>query len=299
MRTVRTIRELRAALSGPRRQDATVGLVPTMGAFHEGHLSLMRAAREECGVVVVSLFVNPIQFNETRDLDSYPREESRDAALAADLGVDFLFAPPVEEVYPPRFATTVSVGDVTEVLEGAHRGRGHFDGVTTVVTKLFNIVAPDVAYFGQKDVQQALVIKRLVRDLDMPVRIEVRPTVREPDGLAMSSRNTHLTDDERARAVSLHRALGTIQRAVAGGERDPVAIRAGALAELTSSGVEAEYLELVSTGTLAPVERIEDEVLAVVAAQVGATRLIDNEIINPLSTTGDAAPAGSADNGRS
>ena len=162
MRVLATIPEVRAALAQPRRDGSTLGLVPTMGAFHEGHLSLMRRAREECDVVVVSLFVNPAQFNDPADLTAYPRDAGRDAALAAELGVDYLFAPAAEEVYPPGFATTVSVRDVTETLEGAHRGRGHFDGVATVVTKLFNIVGPDVAYFGQKDAQQATVIKRLV-----------------------------------------------------------------------------------------------------------------------------------------
>jgi pantoate--beta-alanine ligase len=298
VRTVRTVSELRATLAEPRRAGAVIGLVPTMGAFHEGHLSLMRRARADCDVVVVSLFVNPIQFNQTRDLDSYPRDEARDKALATEIGVDYLFAPAAEEVYPPGFATTVSVAGVTEVLEGAHRGRGHFDGVTTVVTKLLNMVMPDVAYFGQKDAQQALVIRRLVRDLDMPVRIEVQPTVREPDGLAMSSRNVRLSDTDRARAGSLHRALRSIGSAVAEGERDPVTVRERALAELIASGIEPEYLELVSTDTLAPVRRIDGELLALVAAQVGGTRLIDNELIQPLSTPGLTAAAGSTDNGR-
>ncbi len=298
MRTVRTVSELRVALAEPRRGGAVIGLVPTMGAFHEGHASLMRRARADCDVVVVSLFVNPTQFNQARDLDSYPRDEARDEALAAETGADYLFAPGVEEVYPPGFATTVSVAGMTEVLEGAHRGRGHFDGVTTVVTKLFNMVMPDVAYFGQKDAQQALVVRRLVSDLDIPVRIEVGPTVREPDGLAMSSRNVLLSDADRARAGSLHRALRNARNAVADGERDAVTVRERSLAELTASGIEPEYLELVSTDDLAPVQRLDREVLAVVAARVGATRLIDNELIQPLSTAGDAAAAGSADNGR-
>src|SRR6185437_10678172 len=197
MNVVHTVAELRAALVGPRRAGQTIGLVPTMGAFHDGHLSLMRRARRDCDVVVVSLFVNPAQFNDPADLERYPRDHERDRALAAELGVDHLFAPAVEEVYPPGFATTVSVSGITEALEGAHRGRAHFDGVATVVTKLFNMVSPDVAYFGQKDAQQALVIRRLVRDLDMPVRIEVCPTVRESDGLALSSRNAHLSAADR------------------------------------------------------------------------------------------------------
>jgi pantoate--beta-alanine ligase len=269
-----------------------------MGAFHDGHLSLMRRAREECDVVVVSLFVNPAQFNESRDLASYPRDEARDETLAADIGVDYLFAPPEEEVYPPGFATTVTVAGVTEVLEGRHRGRAHFDGVTTVVAKLFNMVAPDVAYFGQKDAQQALVIRRLVQDLDMPVRIEVGPTVRESDGLALSSRNVRLSDDERARATALHRALGAIRRAIASGEHDAVRARDQGLAELTSAGIQPEYLELVSADTLAPVQRIDGDVLALIAAPVGTTRLIDNELIQPLPTAGDPTAAGNTDNGR-
>jgi pantoate--beta-alanine ligase len=295
MRTLRTVAEVRAALAEPRRVGQLIGLVPTMGAFHDGHLSLMRRARADCDVVVVSLFVNPAQFNEARDLDAYPRDEARDAELAAEAGVDVLFAPAADEVYPPGFTTAVSVAGVTETLEGSHRGRGHFDAVTTVVAKLFNMVAPDVAYFGQKDAQQALVVKRMVRDLDMPVRVEVCPIVREPDGLALSSRNVRLSDADRARAASLHGALSAIRQAVAAGERDPAAARSGGLSELGSAGIEPDYLELVSTSTLAPVTRIDGEVLAVVAAHVGAIRLIDNEIIQQLPA---AKTAGSTDNGR-
>lgn len=276
MRTVRTVAELREALAAPRRAGRLIGLVPTMGAFHEGHLSLMRRARGECDVAVVSLFVNPAQFNESRDLDAYPRDEARDSILAQELGVDYLFAPSVDEVYPPEFATTVSVAALTDTLEGEFRGRGHFDGVTTVVTKLFNMVSPDVAYFGQKDAQQALVIKRLVRDLNMPVRIEICSTVREPDGLAMSSRNAQLSADDRDRALALHRALLAAQQAVADGVRDPGAVSARALSELNRADLEPDYLALVSPDTLKPVQEIEGEVLALVAARVGTTRLIDN-----------------------
>lgn len=280
MRTIHKIGELRAALAPERRAGSVIGLVPTMGAFHEGHLSLIRRAREAADVVVVSLFVNPTQFNESGDLASYPRDEQRDAALAAEIGVDFLFAPAPEEMYPDGFATTVSVAGVTEHLEGAHRGPGHFDGVATVVAKLLNIVGPDVAYFGQKDAQQALMIRRLARDLDIPVQIETCPTKREPDGLAMSSRNVLLSGDERAQATALHRALRAIRDGVEAGERDPVAARALALAELTSPEIEVDYVELVSPDTLAPLQRLDGEVLAVVAARVGAIRLIDNETIN-------------------
>jgi pantoate--beta-alanine ligase len=267
-----------------------------MGAFHEGHLSLMRRARRDCDLVVVSLFVNPAQFNDERDLASYPRDEQRDADLAERTGIDYLFAPSGEELYPQCFATTVSVSGLTDTLEGAHRGPGHFDAVTTVVAKLFNIVCPDFAYFGQKDAQQAVVIQRMVRDLDMPVRVEQCPIVREPDGLAMSSRNVHLSAADRARASTLHRALATIQHAIAAGERDPAAARAQALAELAAHGVAPDYLELVSPDTLAPLTQIDGHpVLALIAARVGATRLIDNELIQPLPT---ARAAGSTNDGR-
>ena len=281
MRTVRTIPELREALRLLRRAERVIGLVPTMGALHEGHLSLIRHARATCDEVVVSLFVNPTQFNDPGDLAAYPREEDRDAALAAEAGGDLLFAPDVSEVYPPGFATTVHVGGLTEPLEGEHRGVGHFDAVTTVVTKLLNMVAPDVAFFGQKDAQQALVVRKLVRDLDIPVRIDVRPTVREPDGLALSSRNVHLRGADRERALGLHDALRAAEASLARGERDAAVLRAAALAAMRGRGVEPEYLELVSTEDLAPVARVDGDVLLAVAARVGGTRLIDNTILNP------------------
>ncbi len=298
MRTVRTVSELRASLAEPRREGQSIGLVATMGAFHEGHLSLIRRARADCEVVVVSLFVNPTQFNDPGDLRSYPRDEPRDAALAAEAGADILFAPPAQEVYPPGFATTVTVAGLTEVLEGAHRGRKHFDGVTTVVAKLLNMAAPDVAYFGQKDAQQARVIQRMVRDLDIPVRIELCPTVREPDGLALSSRNVHLSGEERERAAALHRALEAVRAAMAAGETDPAAARVKALAELSEAGLEPEYLELVAADDLTPVERLDGNVLAVVAVRVGDTRLIDNKPIQSLSTAARRAVAGSTNHGR-
>jgi pantoate--beta-alanine ligase len=288
---IRAIPDLRAALDAPRRAGRVIGLVPTMGALHDGHLSLLRRAREQCDVVVMSLFVNPAQFNEAADLAMYPRDEARDVELAEREGVDYVFAPSPEEMYPAGFATTVSVAGVTEPLEGEHRGRAHFDGVATVVTKLLNIVGPDAAYFGQKDAQQAIVIRRLVADLEIPVRIEVCPTAREPDGLAMSSRNVLLSPDQRSRALSLHRALQAIQEAVDAGENDPIAARAWALAELTSAELELEYLELVSPNTLAPLHRLDGQALAVVAARVGATRLIDNEVITATTRSASAAPA--------
>jgi pantoate--beta-alanine ligase len=281
MKTVRTVAELRAELEAPRRAGRTIGLVPTMGAFHEGHLELIRRARAQNDVVVVSLFVNPAQFGPNEDLDAYPRNEARDAALAEELGADFLFAPPVEEVYPDRFATTVSVAGLTEVLDGhpERRGSEHFAGVATVVTKLFNMAQPSAAYFGQKDAQQALVIRQLVRDLDIPVRIEVVPTVREPDGLAMSSRNAYLSDDERERAAGLSRALEAANREVAAGRRDARTVLAAASSELEASGIVPEYLELRSADDLSPAERVNGRTLLAVAARVGRARLIDNVIL--------------------
>ena len=280
MRRLTRIDEVRAALAEPRREGRAIGLVPTMGAFHRGHLALMERARADCDVVVVSLFVNPAQFNDRADLDAYPRDEARDAGLASEAGVDFLFAPSVHDMYPAGFATTVSVAGISEALEGAHRGRGHFDGVATVVTKLLNIVAPDVAYFGQKDAQQVAVIRRLVSDLDLPVRIEVCPTLRDPDGLALSSRNVRLMPDDRRRATALHRALAAVRESAGQGERDSETVKARGLAELAASGVEPEYLELVSANSFAPVSAIDGDVLAVVAARVGEIRLIDNELIH-------------------
>jgi pantoate--beta-alanine ligase len=281
VRTVRTVPDLRAALAPERRAERTIGLVPTMGALHEGHLALLRRAREQCDVVVMSLFVNPAQFAPGEDLQAYPRDQQRDSALAADEGVDVLFAPAVEEVYPPGFETIVSVGGVAEVLEGApeHRGPTHFAGVTTVVTKLFNMVAPDVAYFGQKDAQQALVIRKLARDLDMPVRIEICPTVRDPDGLALSSRNAYLSPPERERALGLSRALRAAEAAVAAGTLGADDVLAAAREQLDAHGIDPEYLELRSSTDLSPVERVNGSTLLAVAARVGRARLIDNTIL--------------------
>ena len=294
MRTVRTIAELRASLARPRREGSQIGLVPTMGAFHEGHLSLMHRAREDCDVVVVSLFVNPKQFNDSGDLVAYPRDEGRDALLALDAGADYLFAPAVEEVYPRDFATTVSVGAIADVLEGARRGRAHFEGVATVVTKLFNMVAPDIAYFGQKDAQQTLVIKQLVRDLDMPVKIEIGPIVREDDGLAMSSRNVRLSPAEREQATALSRALGIAVERAQAGQSDARVVTAAARAELDAAGVSTEYFEIVDGETFAPIATIEGPALAVVAAWVGNTRLIDNYPLSTGRAVGQYASAAAA-----
>lgn len=281
MRIVRTARALREAVSEARTRGERVGLVPTMGAFHEGHLSLMRRARARCGFVVVSLFVNPTQFNERSDLDRYPRDEERDAAMADSVGVDLLFAPTVEEVYPAGFSTTVEVAGVSEPLEGLVRGPAHFRGVATVVAKLFNMAQPDDAFFGQKDAQQALLIRRMVRDLDFPVNVEVCPTVREPDGLAMSSRNVLLDVRARRRATALSRALFAVERAVAKGERDAARALAAGREVLAAEGIEPEYLAAVSTETLAPVRTIAGETLVPLAARVGNVRLIDNMIVQP------------------
>jgi pantoate--beta-alanine ligase len=281
VRTLRTVAEVREAVSAERVRGASVGLVPTMGYFHEGHLSLMRRAREECDAVVVSLFVNPAQFGEGEDLEAYPRDEARDAERAAAEGADYLFVPATAEVYPEGFDTKVSVGGLTSVLCGDpdRRGPEHFAGVATVVLKLFNMVQPDVAYFGQKDAQQALVIRKLVRDLDVPVRVAVCPTVREPDGLALSSRNAYLSPGEREQALALSRSLRSAEEVVASGERDAAAVLEAARAELDAAGLEPEYLELRSAHDLSPVQRVNGSTLLAVAAQVGRARLIDNAIL--------------------
>jgi pantoate--beta-alanine ligase len=258
MRTIRTVHELRAHLGGTR---GSVGLVPTMGAFHAGHESLIRAAREENDVVVVSLFVNPAQFNDPRDLEAYPRDERRDAQIAARQGADVLFAPALDEVYRDGAITKVIVEGLGEVFEGAHRGPGHFAGVCTVVAKLFNMVQPDRAYFGQKDAQQVAVLRRMVRDLDFPLELRVRPTVREPDGLALSSRNVRLSAEERERAAALSVALHTAA------EHDLEAGRE----VLAQRGIEPEYFAAVDPDTFT-----EPGSLIVIAATIGTTRLIDN-----------------------
>ena len=273
MRTIRTVAEMQEHSRAVRAAGRTIGLVPTMGAFHGGHESLMRAARAGSDEMVVSLFVNPAQFNDPHDLAAYPRDEDRDTAVAERLGADILFAPPAEVVYPPGFETTVTVPGLSDVLEGAHRGPAHFAGVCTVVAKLFNMVGPDVAYFGQKDAQQVAVIRRMARDLDFPVRIEVLPTVREPDGLAMSSRNVRLSPEERVRATGLSAALRAAAEAV---DDDP--LDAG-LAVLAEHGIAPEYLAMVDPETFQ-----EPGPLIVVAACVGDTRLIDNVLVKRAAT---------------
>ncbi|CAL8971817.1 Pantothenate synthetase [Tessaracoccus sp. O5.2] len=271
MRIVRAVAELRAAL----RDAGRVGFVPTMGALHDGHLSLIRAARAAVDTVVTSVFVNPTQFNDTRDLEAYPRDEARDADLAASAGTDVLFAPSPAEMYPDGYATTISVRGVSEPLEGAHRGAVHFDGVATVVAKLLIAVAPDVAYFGQKDAQQVAVVRRLVADLGLPVEIAVAPIVREPDGLAMSSRNVRLSAADRPRALALMAGLDAVAAAVNQGAAARDAERRGADV-MRQQGVDPEYLALVDPATFAPADDLTRPTLAVVAAHVGDVRLIDN-----------------------
>lgn len=282
VKLVRAKADLRAALAAERRAGRSIGLVPTMGGLHEGHLSLLRAARAECDVVVMSLFVNPAQFGPGEDLERYPRDEGRDAELAAEAGVDLIYAPPVEEVYPEGFSTHVSVGGLTEVLCGDPRRRGptHFRGVTTVVAKLFNTIQPDVAYFGQKDAQQLAAIRRMARDLDFGARIEGLPIVREADGLAMSSRNAYLDPADRERATALSRALRAVERAAEAGSLAE-ALEAGRR-ELAAAGVEPEYLEARDLDDLLPAVELGDRpVLVAIAAQIGAARLIDNVVIHP------------------
>lgn len=289
MRIVRAVGELRSVLDPARKAGLTIGLAPTMGALHEGHLSLIRRARAQCDVVVVSLFVNPAQFNEAADLEGYPRQQERDAELAASAGADLLFMPTVEEVYPRGFATSVEVLGLTERLEGSVRGASHFRGVTTVVAKLLNMALPHRAYFGQKDAQQVVVIKRLVADLNLPVHVEVVPTVREQDGLAMSSRNAHLGPRERAQARALFAGLQAARERAAAGERSGEALIESARAAMEPFGVQPEYLALVDPDTLEPVERLSAAALLAVAARVGATRLIDNLTLEPALVPAAAA----------
>jgi pantoate--beta-alanine ligase len=282
MRVVRDKGALREALAAPRRAGSSIGLVPTMGALHDGHLALLRAARAECDVVVMSLFVNPAQFGAGEDIDRYPRDEARDLELAEQEGVDLVYAPSTESVYPDGFATRVEVEGLTEVLCGdpARRGAAHFRGVTTVVAKLFNSVRPDVAYFGQKDAQQAIVIERMTRDLDFPVRVAVVPTVREPDGLALSSRNAYLDAGERERATAISRALEAVREAAETGSLQ-AALEQGR-EKLREAGVEPEYLEARDAADLSPVAELNGRpALVAVAARVGEARLIDNIVIGP------------------
>ncbi|KTS59103.1 pantothenate synthetase [Microbacterium testaceum] len=278
MRIVRTIADLRAALS-PLRGE-TIGFVPTMGALHEGHLSLLRTARSENATVVLSIFVNPTQFGEAADLAAYPRTEEADVALAAEAGTDLVFAPSPAEMYPAGFATSVSVaGAITGTLEGAVRGRSHFDGVATVVAKLLLAVQPDRAYFGAKDAQQVVVVRRMVSDLGIPVEIVARPTSRDDDGLARSSRNTRLSAEERDVAAVIPRALRAAQDAFASGIRDPHRLTTVVRDELRGAGLEPEYVEAVDADSLEPIATAETPTLLALAVRVGEVRLIDNVVL--------------------
>jgi pantoate--beta-alanine ligase len=264
-----------------REQDRTIGLVPTMGALHEGHLTLVREARQMCDVVIVSIFVNPTQFGKNEDFDKYPRDLTGDAALLTDYNVDYIFAPQPEEIYPPGFSTFVYVEGLSDVLEGAARP-GHFRGVATVVSILLNTVRPDFIYFGQKDAQQVAVIKRMMRDLAHDTEVVVMPTVREETGLAMSSRNAYLSSEEKAAAAVIYRALREAKLAYKSGERN-----AARLAEIVSGIVNnephatLEYVAVADAENLRPLDRLEDEtVLIAVAVRFGKTRLIDNVMLN-------------------
>ena len=275
MEIARTIADLRRHIAAWRKGDERVGLVPTMGALHQGHMALVRAARLECARVVASIFVNPKQFAPTEDLGSYPRREAADLNMLRSAGVDLVFIPALHEMYPPDFATLVQVSGLTEGLCGAHRA-GHFDGVTTVVTKLLIQALPDIAYFGEKDYQQLTVVRRLARDLNIPVLIAGVPTVREADGLALSSRNVYLSAEERRIAPNLARVLRSVAAALA---RDPTVVQreiARGSAALQQSGFTVEYLEIREAETLAVTSEVTARSRIFAAVRLGTTRLIDN-----------------------
>jgi pantoate--beta-alanine ligase len=279
MRRIATIAEMKAACRQVTRDGRTLGFVPTMGALHEGHLSLVRASKARCDVTAVSIFVNPLQFGPAEDLDKYPRTMERDAALLEQTGADVLFTPGVEEMYPLGAQTHVVVEDLSKRLDGASRP-GHFRGVTTVVTKLFEIIRPDCAFFGQKDAVQVAVLRKLVDDLDMDVELIACPIVRDKDGLAMSSRNAYLTSEQRQRALVLYRALTRVQTALDHGERDSAKlIEIGKHLIAEEAGVRLDYFAIVDPDTLDPVAEVSHCALVAVAAYLGATRLIDNILI--------------------
>jgi pantoate--beta-alanine ligase len=279
LKRIANLAGLRAEVAAAKKRGAKVGLVPTMGYLHEGHLSLVKKAREDSGLVVVSVFVNPTQFGAGEDYEAYPRDIERDALLAAKAGADILFVPQASHVYPSAFASYVEVTGLTEGLCGASRP-GHFRGVTTVVAKLFNMVQPDLAYFGQKDAQQALVIRRMARDLDFPLKVVVLPTVREADGLAMSSRNTYLTPGERKVAPLLYKSLLRAEERIHGGERQRGPVIDAILNLLESERqIQVDYVDIVATEDLQPLENLTGEILIALAVKLGRTRLIDNIII--------------------
>lgn len=275
-----TIAGLRHAVTEARRQGRSIGLVPTMGALHEGHAGLMRAARQEAGYVVVSIFVNPLQFGPQEDFGRYPRSWEADLAVCRREGVDLIFAPEMAEVYPAGFRTFVEVPGLQDVLEGTSRP-GHFRGVATVVLKLLLMVQPDRAYFGQKDAQQARIIRQMATDLNVPAEIRVCPTVRETDGLALSSRNQYLTPEQRTQATVIYRALETARRLVESGVRDPTKVREAMVTVIHGASTAVlDYTELVDTDKFQPVTLIQGEVLAAVAVKFGQTRLIDNVVLS-------------------
>ncbi len=277
---IETPREMRAYSAGARARGERVGFVPTMGALHQGHLALIQYARQHCEKLVVSIFVNPLQFNQASDLDKYPRTFAGDSALCAGAGVDVIYFPDVKAMYPEGFATKVGVAGMTEGLCGAFRP-GHFDGVTTVVLKLFNAVTPDLAVFGEKDYQQLTVIRRMAADLDLAVEVVGRPTVREADGLALSSRNVHLSAQERQEALCLWRGLNAARALAQAGETDAQEIKAAAQAPIEAAQVmRLEYLEIVDSTTLEPLTRLDRPARMAVAAWAGGTRLIDNLALN-------------------
>lgn len=277
MEIIKKVSEMQRICLQARREGKRIGLVPTMGYLHEGHLSLAQAARAENDLVVMSIFVNPLQFGPREDFATYPRDMERDCRLAEGAGVDYVFAPDAEEMYPKGYNTYVEVlGEVTEKMCARSRP-GHFRGVTTVVLKLFNIVQPDRAYFGQKDAQQAIVIRKMVADLNLSLEIVTCPVVREPDGLAMSSRNTYLSHEERQQALALYCALQHGRELIARGERDPRKVRQEILEFLNNSpGVRVDYVEVCSGDDLSELEELEGHVLLAAAVYVGKTRLIDN-----------------------
>jgi pantoate--beta-alanine ligase len=276
---VETIAEIRKLVGAARARGARIGLVPTMGALHAGHISLMQAARRECDFVVVTIFVNPTQFGPQEDFQKYPRNLDADLSLCAEAGAAAVFHPSTALVYPPGYATFVEVAGLSDVLEGEFRP-GHFRGVATVVLKLFQMVPADCAYFGQKDYQQQTIIRRMCADLNLPIEIRVCPTIREPDGLALSSRNVYLNPDERRSALSLSRSLELGRQLIGAGESDLNVIRGKMLDLLTATPlVQPDYITLVHPDTLEEVSKVLPKLVAVVAARVGATRLIDNLII--------------------
>lgn len=285
MRICHSIDEMRAASRAARREGKTIGLVPTMGALHEGHLSLVRASQAQCDLVVASIFVNPLQFGPNEDLAKYPRNFDRDSELLKQEGVDFIFAPSVEEMYPAVAVTYVTVESLSDSLCGRSRP-GHFRGVTTVVSKLFNIVEPDRAFFGQKDAAQSTIIRRMVRDLNIPVQVVVCPIVREPDGLAMSSRNAYLDAQQRKSAQVLYRSLTAVQERFNQGEHKVhTLIEAGKQTFRQEPSVQLDYFEMVDRETLEPVDDLSKGGLVAVAALVGKARLIDNIVLEPPQNT--------------